>query len=169
MAFVRIKIAHMGSINLFPLGIVLHITGIALLTAGLLGSYVSLKQLWKYYPEDERQAAAVFKTSQAYNIFFGIGGALILISGFLLLRAFQFAVTKQLWFEIKMGLVIFLVLNARIFGAPVVKKLRGLMSSPGGVADVLQLGMLRRRLSIFHALQLLVLLIIFVLAVYKFQ
>lgn len=159
----------MGTINLFPLGIVLHITGIALLTAGLLGSYVTLKQLWKYYPEDERQAAAVFKTSQAYNVFFGIGGALILISGFLLLRAFQFAVTKQLWFEIKMGLVIFLVLNARIFGGRVVKKLQQLLSSPNGVADVLQHGMLKRRLGIFHALQLLVLLIIFVLAVYKFQ
>lgn len=159
----------MGTINLFPLGLVLHVTGVALLTAGLLGSYVTLKQLWKYYPEDERQAAAVFKTSQAYNIFFGIGGALILISGFLLLRAFQFTATKQLWFEVKMGLVIFLVLNARIFGAPVVKKLQGLLSRQNEAADVLQLGMLRRRLGIFHALQMVALLVIFVLAVYKFQ
>ncbi|HEY0612218.1 MAG TPA: DUF2269 family protein [Chitinophaga sp.] len=159
----------MGTINLFPLALVLHIIGVALLTAGSLGSYVTLKQLWKYYPEDERQATAVFKTSQAYNIFFAIGGVLILISGFLLLRVFQFAVTKQLWFEVKMGLVIFLILNARIFGGPVIKKLQGLLSSQNGVADVLQLGMLRRRLGIFHALQLLALLIIFVLAVYKFQ
>ncbi|HEY1165920.1 MAG TPA: DUF2269 family protein [Chitinophaga sp.] len=159
----------MGTINLFPFSLVLHITGVALLTAGVLGSYVTLKQLWKYYPEDERQATAVFKTSQAYNIFFAIGGVLILISGFLLLRVYQFTITKQLWFEVKMGLVIFLILNARIFGAPVVKKLQGLLSGPSGATDVLQLGMLRRRLSIFHVLQLLALLIIFVLAVYKFQ
>lgn len=159
----------MGTINLFPLSLVLHITGVALLTAGVLGSYVTLKQLWKYYPEDERQATAVFKTSQAYNIFFAIGGVLILISGFLLLRVYQFTITRQLWFEVKMGLVIFLILNARVFGAPVVKKLQGLLSGQNEVANVLQLGMLRRRLGIFHALQLLALLIIFVLAIYKFQ
>src|SRR5688500_6581935 len=105
---------YMASINLFPLGLVLHITGVALLTAGLLGNYVTLKHLWKYYPEDERQAAAVFKTSQAYGIFLGIGGVLAIISGFLLLRVFQFTVTKQFWFEVKMGLVVFLVLNARL-------------------------------------------------------
>jgi uncharacterized membrane protein len=159
----------MATINLFPLGLVLHITGVALLTAGSLGSFVTLKQLWKYYPGDERQAAAVFRTSQAYNIFFAIGGALILLSGFLLLRVFQFAVSKQLWFEVKMGLVIFLVLNARVFGVPVIKKLQNLISAPGGVTDLLQLNSLKRRLRIFHALQLLALLIIFVLAVYKFQ
>lgn len=159
----------MASINLFPLGLVLHITGVALLTAGLLGNYIVLKQLWKYYPEDGRQAAAVFKTSQAYGIFLGIGGVLVLISGFLLLRVFQFTVTKQFWFEVKMGLVVFLVLNARLFGAPVIKKLERLIAAPAGVSDMLQLGSLKRRLGIFHALQLLALLIIFVLAVYKFQ
>ncbi len=155
--------------NLFPLGLVLHITGVALLTAGSLGSFITLRQLWKYFPGEERQAAAVFKTSEAYNIFFAIGGALILLSGFLLLRVFQFTVTKQTWFEVKMGLVVFIVLNARVFGVPIIRKLKGLLSSSTGVTDMLQVGALKRRLGIFHILQLAALAVIFVLAVYKFQ
>lgn len=159
----------MASINLFPLGLVLHITGVVLLAGGLLGSYVSLKQLWKYLPGDDRQATAVFKASQAYNIFFALGGVLILISGFMLLRVFQFTVTHQFWFEVKMALVVFLVLNGRIFGGRVIRKLRSLLTAPAGVTDMLQVGTLRRRLAIFHTLQLLTLLLIFILAVYKFQ
>jgi hypothetical protein len=159
----------MASINLFPLGLVLHITGVVLLAGGVLGSYVTLKQLWKYLPGDDRQATAVFKTSQAYNIFFALGGVLILISGFMLLRAFQFTVTHQFWFEVKMALIVFLILNGRIFGGRVIRKLQGLLTAPGGVTDMLQVGTLRRRLAIFHTLQLLTLLLIFILAVYKFQ
>ena len=159
----------MASINLFPLGLVLHITGVVLMAGGALGSYITLKQLWKYLPGDQRQATAVFKTSQAYNILFPIGGVLILISGFLLLRVFQFTVTQQLWFEVKMALVVFLVLNGRIFGGRMIRQLQGVLGASADVTDMLKIGMIKRRLGIFHALQLATLFLIFVLAVYKFQ
>ncbi|KAA2238507.1 hypothetical protein F0L74_19990 [Chitinophaga agrisoli] len=157
----------MATINLFSSGIFLHITGIALLAGGTVGSFVTLRQLWKYLPADQQKATVVFKITAAYSLFFRIGGALMLISGFMLLRAFQFAVSKQSWFEIKMGLIVLMILNITLLGAPGTKRLGVLLESP--TADMLQLSSAKRRMDLFYILQVAILLLIFVLGVFKFQ
>jgi uncharacterized membrane protein len=159
----------MSTFNLLSFGLVLHITGIALMAGSTLGVFVSLRQLWKYVPSEQQKAALMLRNTSGYTIFFGLGAALILISGFLLLRAFQFSVTGQAWFRIKMGLVVLLFLNARIVAVPVIKKLQQLLSEDANaVMDLPQLFSLKRRLSIFHVVQFAMFLVIFVLAVYRF-
>lgn len=158
----------MSTFNLLSFGLVLHITGIALMAGGTLGVFVSLRQLWKYVPAEQQKAALLLRSSAGYTIFFGIGAGLILISGFLLLRAFQFSVTGQAWFRIKMALVVLLFLNARIVAAPVINRLKKLLAADTNVMDLPQLFSLKRRLTVFHVVQFMMFLVIFVLAVYRF-
>ncbi len=157
----------MATINLFSSGIFLHITGIALLAGGTVGSFVTLRQLWKYLPAEQPKATVIFKMTAAYSLFFRIGGGLMLISGFMLLRAFQFAVSKQSWFEIKMGLLVLMILNIIFLGAPVTKRLGALLEAP--TTDMLQLSVAKRRMNLFYLLQVVILGLILVMGVFKFQ
>lgn len=155
--------------NLFSSGLVLHIIGIALISGGTLGHFITLRQLWGYLPGENQKATVVFKVSSAYDWFLRIGGGLLIASGFMLLRAYQFGVTKQFWFEFKMGLIVLMVLNIILVGAPGVKKLQSLLFNQPTVTDMLQYAALKKRIGIFHIGQFLILLLIFILGVFKFQ
>lgn len=159
----------MATFNLFTTGLFLHIIGIALISGGTLGHYITLRKLWGYLPGENQKATVVFKISSTYDWFLRIGGVVLILSGFMLLRAYQFGVTKQFWFEFKMGLIVLMMLNIILIGAPGIKKLQALLVADNSVTDMLQYGALRKRIRIFHIGQFLILLLIFMMGVFKFQ
>ena len=74
---------------------------------------------------------------------------------------------EQLWFKIKMFLVIAVVLNGSALGRRTGVQIRKTVVAETG--NTVKLAMLKRRLLLFHLVQLILFLVIFVLGVFKFN
>jgi len=108
-----------------------------------------------------------------------IGIVLLILSGVTMLVIFQGVFAKQIWFQIKIGLIIIIAINGSVFGRKQDAKLKRLISleklsflqddSRGQENRRDDLMKVKNRLDLFYVSQLLMFLTIFTLSVFKFN
>jgi len=157
----------MNTLNFLSIYLVLHITGFTMMAGSILADYVIRRRMASYLIIDKGRAIAVAESLTGLTRLMGIGGALLLVTGIAMLSVFKGTVGAMLWFKIKMMLVLLVAFN----GSVVTRRYSNRMKVLLGAGDDRNNGailVLKRRMGIFHGIELLLFLLIFILSVFKF-
>jgi hypothetical protein len=158
-------------------GLVLHITGIALMVGGAVASFMLQRQLWKILLTDREKAMLIAQAASRLKILQESGAALVLTGGIMMMVALHGVVMQSFWFRTKLVLLGLIILNEVINAKPALKKLRVLLvpAGPGSdsglmhrtIAEDNSLYAIRERMRVFYILQFLFFLMIFILSVFQ--
>jgi len=147
-----------------------HITGITMMAGTTLMDYVIFKQIWNQYWADKTKALAISEALVKLQIVFGSGFLLLLISGVTMMYLTHGVFGEQLWFRIKFGLILLIMINGIGFGRRLGVRLRKTLPEEiSGINVSDKILKIRDNLNIFHITQLAIFLAIFVLSVFKFN
>ena len=117
---------------------------------------------------DNSRAVVINSTTLSLGRVTAIGGIMTILSGIGMVAVLHGAVDSQLWFRIKMIPVLLIIINSVYLARPQTKKLKNLLSTDINInAD--KLGAVKRKMNIYHLMQLTILVIIFVLSIFKFN
>ena len=153
--------------TLFQISLILHIAGIVMIAGTTFTNFVISKQFWNNIETDKHKAVIINSTTLSLGRLTGIGGVLTILSGIAMVAALHGVFTAQLWFQIKMALVLLIILNASFFARQQNKKLQQLLSVNHSTGNALNT--IKANLNIYYTIQLILLLTIFVLSVFKFN
>ena len=152
---------------LFQVCLMLHIIGIVVIAGTTFSNYFISKQFWNYINADRQRAIIINSTTLLFGQLTGIGGGVTIISGLAMVAVLHGAITSQLWFHIKMLLVLTIILNATFFARRLNKKLQQFLSANDTTINVFDA--VKLKMNIYYAIQFILLIIIFVLSEFKFS
>ena len=159
----------MSTQTFYHTALVLHIIGLSMLAGTTLADYILTKQLWKQYETDKSKGLAINQVRAKFALMFGIGFLLLIISGVTMMGITSGVFGEMLWFRIKFGLLILIIINGLTVGRRQSTKLRKLLSAEAAGTNVdAQLLKVKVNTSWFHVSQMVIFIIIFVLSVFKF-
>jgi hypothetical protein len=160
----------MSTETIYHAALVTHITGITMMAGTTLMDYVIFKQIWKQYQSDKSKALAISEALVKLQIVFGSGFLLLIISGVTMMYITHGAFGEQLWFRIKFGLILLIVINGIGLGRRLGVQLRKLLPREiEGIDTSDKLLRIKAGLNLFHISQLAIFLAIFILSVFKFN
>jgi hypothetical protein len=153
--------------TLLQICLVLHITGIVLLGGTTLMNYIISRQFWSCIETDKNKAIIINSTTLTFGRITGIGGVLTILTGITMVAILHGVVDSQLWFRIKMILVLLIILNALLFARPQNIKLKRILTK--GIKSSNELSSVKSKMDLYYAVQLIMLFTIFVLSVFRFD
>src|SRR5882762_5635819 len=106
----------MSTQTLYHLALVIHIAGLTMMAGTTLADYIMTKQFWKQFAIDKQQALAINGAMSKLMLLFGIGILLLILSGIGMMWLTNGMWGEQIWFRIKFGLVIAIIINGIAFG-----------------------------------------------------
>src|SRR5882724_6056166 len=142
-----------------------HITGLTIMAGTTFSGYIVSRQFWKQLQTDKAKGIAINTAVAKLPILFGIGFLLLVVSGVTMMAITHGAFGEQLWFRVKFGLILFIVINGLVFGRRQGIQLRRYLSE--GADDEQKRLTLKRNFNLFYLLQLAAFLLIYVLSVFK--
>lgn len=160
----------MNTGELLHLSLVLHIIGLTIVGGSNLVAFVMQGQFWKLYEQDKGKGAAVMIATSKVPRITILGLLLLILSGVAMMVITQGAFGGQVWFKIKMSVLLIIIINAVIFGRRSGAALRDLIREDTNGKDMTpELRSIKRRIRAFYLIQLSLLVTIFVLSVFKFN
>ncbi|HEV3326925.1 MAG TPA: hypothetical protein VG052_15025 [Puia sp.] len=154
----------MNTLRLLQSLLVIHLTGLTLMAGTDAVSFVAFKRLSNALHEDQTAVKFYIKRLLGLSSLLPLGGILLISSGVgLLIITYTYG---QLWFQLKMGVVVALISNGFLFGARQEIKIKQILSMPDGQIH-LQLRQPLANLRIFYAIQLTLYGLAVILAVTK--
>jgi uncharacterized membrane protein SirB2 len=163
---------------MYQIALTTHIVGITLMAGTTLVEYLLTKHFWKLYASDRSRAIATNEDGFNFHLIVNIGIILLILSGVTMLVITQGVFAKQIWFQIKIGLIVIIAINGSAFGRKQDAKLKRLISmeklnfqdDPRGQENRKDdLMKVKNRLDLFYISQLIMFLTIFTLSVFKFN
>jgi hypothetical protein len=154
---------------LFSIGLFIHILGITLIAGGSLGGLMLENHIWKSLPGSPEKVGALGPLMLRYPVIIQAGTLLMLVSGLTMLGALGWGLAAQSWFIIKMLLVVALVLNGMWVAKPNAARLRALIPRLiQGEAVYPEIARVKRNMTLFHISEMTMLVIVYLLAVFRF-
>lgn len=152
--------------NLFK---ILHIIGFTAAIGITIATYLAYNQFWKLYRYNNAMGAAAFRTFRLLQIAGMIGLTLVLVAGICMLALTSWAFMHQIWFHIKLTLVLLIFVTGFTIGRTSTLKLKNFLAkdqSGSGMND--EARQIRSRLRTYHIIQLFLYASIIVLSVFRF-
>jgi len=161
----------METFNILKSGLVLHITGIVVMVGTLFASFLVYRQFWKLFTSEKDKAAVLFNIISRFQVAQMIGGALVITGGIIMMIAFHGVLMHAAWFKIKMTMLLLIILNAAFVARPAVLQLKQLLVPVQTGEAEAQFNMLavKRKITVFYALQFIFFLAIFILSAFQFN
>ena len=156
----------MTSITLLNLFLVLHIAGFTAMAGTVLADFTINRRLNKYITSDKPKALSILEGTDFFTRMVGIGGGLLILTGIGMAIILKGAVTSMLWFKIKMILVLLVMVNGGAIMRKNAVNLKLLLSDNTGNSNGRILA-LKGRMTVFHSIQLILFLTIFILSVFR--
>lgn len=146
----------------------LHLAALTVMAGTTLIDFITYQIFWKLLDQKKEASTDLLQLMNRLPRLLGIGAAVIITTGMGMMVLTHGVYGEQLWFRIKFGLVIVLILNGLLVGRRQGMRLRKLLKDDtaditGGISKV------RRNLSRFHLMQLAIFLTIIFLSVFKFN
>ena len=158
------------SATFYNAALVLHIVGITMMAGTSFIDYITFRFFYKTYATDT--AKGLVLESYLYNLqrFLGIGMLLILASGITMMVKLHDVWGAQLWFRIKMGLLLLVIINGLGLRRMLGLRLRKTLSN-GTAAIVMgeKWNTIKRYFAMVQFSQILLFITIFILSVFKFN
>jgi hypothetical protein len=155
--------------TIYHIALVTHITGITMVAGTVLVDYMISKQFWKQFAIEKQKGLTVLEATSKLPILFGVGFLFLIISGVYMMYVTHGAFGEQIWFRIKFGLIILIIINGLAIGRRLGIKLRKNLSEETTGKVEMALFKIKGNMSLFHISQLAMFIIIFVLSVFKFS
>jgi hypothetical protein len=156
--------------GIYDAAIVVHIIGIAFLGGATVIDFFAFRMFWKSISGDRNRSIVILETGSLYQRIMGIGMGLIILSGITMMVYMHGVWGQQLWFRIKFGLLLLVIVNGlvirRVLGTKLNKTTYAL--DPQTNTGVAFSGA-KRNMSIIHVIQFILLISIFTLSVFKFS
>jgi len=158
----------MSSLYLLQSFLLFHLIGFMLFAGATVADFVAFRQFWKQYGPDKTKAAAMLQSMVKFPVLMRIGIITIVLTGIGMMAVTHGAFGEQLWFRIKFGLVIIIILNGVLVGRRQGVQLRKIAEENTHEA-VEKVQKIRSNLSVFHTIQFTLFFIIVLLSVFKFN
>jgi len=156
----RVKIEK--AMNMYLFSLFIHITGISIAGGTTFISFLVNRRFWKAYGTNRVKALTLVELSSRFPRITGLGIGLLILSGMYIMFLTKGAFGEQLWFRIKIVLVVLVIIFNIVINI-LEKRVKGMVT-----AEV-DAGMIRRKITNYYLLQLFLFLTIFVLGVFKFN
>ena len=145
----------------------LHIAGLVIMAGATVTDYLTFKTFWKFADHGDNRALSLLPLMAKYGGLVRTGAAILFLTGTGLL-VMEGAWWEQLWFKVKMALVILLVLNGVFIGNKQGHKFREMIA--GNAPDFIQRTTdIRGTLNRFYIIQLAIFFIIILVSAIKFD
>ena len=99
----------MNSYTLLQTFLALHLTGLVLMAGTIVVDSMIYRAFWQQYNTDRGRSVNLLAISSKFGRVTGIGAALIVLTGIGMMAVTHGVFGEQLWFRIKFGLVILLI------------------------------------------------------------
>lgn len=156
--------------TLYNIALVAHIIGITVMAGTTFIDFMAFRQFWKIYPDDKIRSASMEAYLFKLQRFLGIGMLIILISGISMMAYLHQVWGAQLWFRVKMGILLLIIINGLVLRRRYGSKLRSLMTLDLPANELkAKIPSLKRNITVTQLLQMLFFIIIYFLSVFKFR
>jgi uncharacterized membrane protein len=153
---------------MYPAFLTLHLAALTVMAGTTLIDYIAYQTFWKLFDQKNEVPVDLLQLMNKLPRFLGIGAAVIIATGIGMMVLTHGVYGEQLWFRIKFGLVVLIILNGLLVGRGQGMKLRKLLNED--IADLTgRIGRVRVTLNRFHIMQLAMFLAIIFLSVFKFN
>lgn len=152
--------------NPYLLTVLAHIIGLTMVAGTTLIAFIANRRFWKLYPVHTQQALGIAALTKKFSVVVGIGMLLLIVSGVILMAQTHGAYAEQLWFRIKMVLVLLVIINS-IIGRQLEKRVNVAMAETQAGVISARIITLRGRVQLFFVVQLVIFFFIFAMGVLK--
>jgi hypothetical protein len=132
-----------------------------------VAGFITYKRLFNSLTRMENSVTPLIVTIKMYSRMQILGGSLIIAGGVLMMFALHGVIMQQLWFKVKIALLLLLIFNMPLTFRPANKRLKLFLSH--GQSDIRDMIKAKRLLDLFYILQFLIFLTIFILSVFRFN
>ena len=155
----------MNTQHYLQLLLVLHITGFTIMAGTIVADFALNRRVGKYLISDRSRAATMLESTGGFARLITMGAALLLLTGIGMVIVYKGTIAHALWFRIKMILVVLVALNGSLILRKQGDRLKALLAGNGSNNQILSL---KQNMTVFHVIELLLFLIIFILSVFQF-
>jgi hypothetical protein len=156
--------------TVYNLALVLHVVGIIIMAGATFVDFILFKQFWKVLPGDKAKGFTIEDLLYRLQRFMGIGMGVIIISGVIMMVYLHQVWGQQIWFRIKMGVLLLIIINGLGIRRSMGSKLKKLLSDEtSGESFYGKFSGLKRNITLVHSFQILFFLVIFALSIFKFN
>jgi len=148
--------------------LILHLTGLTLMAGTTLVDFLSYRTFWRLLKDDCERAKSALEVMNGFPRLIGIGAALLVLSGIGMMAVTKGVFGDQLWFRIKIGIVVVLIANGLLIGRRLGLKLRSVIGEKNTVLAP-EINSVKTNLRRFHIIQLCLFILIIFLSVFKFN
>ncbi|HET7001692.1 MAG TPA: hypothetical protein VFI33_10295, partial [Puia sp.] len=149
--------------------VALHLISLVVMAGTTFIDFITLRSFWKFSVSSQAEkAVGVLETTASFSRIAGIGAALLIVTGLLMMVITRGVFGEQLWFRIKFALVLLLIANSLFIGRTQNRRLRKTVIS-GGLPAMDSMGKIRKALDRFFLSQLLLFIVIIFLSIFKFN
>jgi hypothetical protein len=156
--------------HIYDAAIVVHIIGITFLSGATVIDFMAFRIFWNSLSGDRYRPMVILETTALCQRIMGIGMGIIILSGVAMMVYMHGVWGEQLWFRIKFGLLLVVIINGlgvrRVLGSKLKKTMDQL---PAGIDFKSSLMGHKAKISIVHWIQFILLISIFTLSVFKFN
>lgn len=153
----------MNTMILLNIFLITHLTGLALMAGTTVADTVTFNTFSKGFQRDGTPSLTLLALMDKFSALLGIGAALLIISGTGMMIITQGAFAHQIWFKIKLVLIVTLILNGFLVGARQKSKLTKNLNAKDLAKNAMG------NIKLFFLVQLTIFLTIILLSIFKFN
>jgi len=157
----------MNSYTLLQTLLTLHLTGLVLMAGTIVIDSLMYRTFWQQYEINRERSLNLLAASGKFGRLSGIGAALLILTGFAMMFITHGVFGEQLWFRIKFGLVILLII-INLLARRRSLKLRKIISL-SDEASLTEIGKIRFFLRRYFITAFIIFFLIIFLSVFKFN
>ncbi|MCD9019938.1 hypothetical protein [Parachryseolinea silvisoli] len=146
----------------------LHIVGISVAAGTSLIDLILLQYFWNIYRFRIQEGVVIERLVGRLQRVAAVGLMLIVLSGVTMMFYLHTVWGPQLWFRIKMGVLLLIIINGLSFRRVLGKRIHARVMQESTVRWTQQ-GSLRSGVTVVQLMQLVFFLVIFVLSVFRFN
>jgi uncharacterized membrane protein SirB2 len=149
--------------------VAVHLMALVLMAGTTLIDFVTIRGFWKLSNSAQQEKAlGLLEATTSFSRLTGTGAAFLIITGLLMMAVTKVVLGEQLWFRIKIALVIILLVNGLFVGRRQGQRLRKAVFQKGQVLSG-QIAGVRKNLQRFYLGQFLIFILIIFLSISKFN
>ena len=147
----------------------MHLLGLSLVTGFSISTCIANVYIWKLFQEKRQRALTLHLLFLSFPKWIIAGGITLILSGMSMMYLTQGVFAGQIWFQIKMFLVILLILSDILLARPLGKSLSHFLSKEEESPQLLREAIsLRRKYKAYYFVAISLLFLIYMMASFRF-
>jgi hypothetical protein len=154
------------STTLYNAALVTHIIGLTIMAGTAFIDFITFRVFCKVFETDKDKGLVLENYLYKLQRFLGIGMLIILVSGVVMMIKLHEVWGAQLWFRIKMGVLLLLIINGLGLRRMAGSKLKKVIADTSAAENWSKV---KSNFTTIQLLQLLLFIIIYILSVFRFN